>query len=165
MGARQDCALAERINVRAKGDEGEARAGIMGSPARCSCFHDCDVKGFLSDHPTLRGFLIIGVIAVVVVALSLQPTLAALFLLARIAFFLAIAFFVYLVWREQRSNIALWPRRAYAAFYGAAVLAIASLGVYFWRGASGLDAVAFLIILGLCGFSMWRVWRDQHTYG
>ena len=123
------------------------------------------MRAWLSDHPTVRGFLIIGVIAVVVVALSLQPTLAALFLLAQIAFFLAIAFFVYLVWREQRGSIALWPRRASVAFYGAAVLIVAALAVYFWQGASGLDAVAFLVILGLCAFSMWRVWRDQHTYG
>jgi uncharacterized membrane protein YhhN len=122
------------------------------------------VRRLLSDHPTLRGFLILAAIAAIIVALSLQPTLAALFLLARIAFFLAIAFFIYLVWREQRGSIALWPRRAYVAFYGAAVLAIAALGVYFWRGASGLDAVAFLVILGLCAFSMWRVWRDQHDY-
>jgi uncharacterized membrane protein YhhN len=122
------------------------------------------VRRFFSDHPTLRGFLIIAVIAVVVVALSLQPTLAALFLLARIAFFLAIAFFIYLVWRERRGDIAMWPRRANVAFYGAALLAVASLGVYFWRRASGLDAAAFLVILGLCGFSMWRVWRDQHTF-
>ena len=76
-------------------------------------------------NPTLRGFLIIAAIAVVIVALSLQPTLAALFLLAQIAFFLAIAFFIYLVWRERRSDIATWPRRAYAAFYGAAVLVVA----------------------------------------
>ena len=123
------------------------------------------MRRFLSDHPTLRGFLIIAVIAAVVVALSLEPTLAALFLLARIAFFLAIAFFIYLVWRERREDIAVWPRRAYLAFYGAAVLAVASLGVYFWRGAGGMDAAAFLVILILCGFSMWRVWRDQHTYG
>jgi hypothetical protein len=122
------------------------------------------VKGFLSEHPTLRGFLIVAAIAAIIVALSLQPTLTALFLLVRIAFFLAIAFFIYLVWRERRSDIAMWPRRAYVAFYGAAVLAVASLGVYFWRGASGMDAAAFLIILGLCGFSMWRVWRDQHYY-
>jgi hypothetical protein len=122
------------------------------------------VRRFLSDHPTLRGFFIIAAIAVVIVALSLQPTLTALFLLVRIAFFLAIAFFIYLVWRERRSDIAMWPRRAYVAFYGAALLAVASLGVYFWRGASGMDAAAFLIILGLCGFSMWRVWRDQHTF-
>ena len=122
------------------------------------------MKGFLSEHPTLRGLLIVAAIAAIIVALSLQPTLTALFLLVRIAFFLAIAFFIYLVWRERRSDIAMWPRRAYGAFYGAAVLAVASLGVYFWRGASGMDAAAFLIILGLCGFSMWRVWRDQHDY-
>ena len=120
---------------------------------------------WLSEHPTLRGFLIIAAIAAVVVALSLQPTLTALFLLARIAFFLAIAFFVYLMWRERREDIAVWPRRAYAAFYGAAILAVVTFGVYLLRGAAGLDAVAFLLILGICGFSMFRVWRDQHTYG
>ena len=123
------------------------------------------MRGFLSDHPTLRGFLIIALIAVIIVVLSLQSTLAALFLIARIAFFLAIAFFIFLVWRERREDIAVWPRRASAAFYGAAILGITSLAVYFIRGAHGLDAVAFLVILGLCGFSMWRVWRDQHTYG
>jgi uncharacterized membrane protein YhhN len=123
------------------------------------------VKAFFADHPTLRGFLIIAAIAAVVVALSLQPTLAALYLIAQIAFFLAIAFFIYLVWRERREDIAVWPRRAYLAFYGAAVLAVVALGVYFVKSATGLDAVAFLLILGICGFSMFRVWRDQHTYG
>jgi hypothetical protein len=122
------------------------------------------VSGFLSDHPTLRGFLIIGLIAVIIVVLSLQSTLAALFLIANIAFFLAIAFFIFLVWRERREDIAVWPRRASTAFYGAAILGITSLAVYFVHGAHGLDAVAFLVILGLCGFSMWRVWRDQHRY-
>jgi len=122
------------------------------------------VKSFLSDHPTLRGFLIIAAIAAVVVALSLEPTLAALFLLARIAFFLAIAFFLFLVWRERRAEIALWPRRALVGFYGGAILAVVALGVYFWRGATGPDAAAFLVILALCGFSMWRVWRDRHHY-
>ena len=122
------------------------------------------MRSFLSDHPTLRGFAIIAVIAAIVVVLSLQPTLAALFVLARIAFFLAIAFFIFLVWRERRGEIATWPRRAYVAFYGAALLAVASLGVYFWQGASGLDAAAFLVVLALSVFSMWRVWRDAHTY-
>jgi hypothetical protein len=69
------------------------------------------------------------------------------------------------VWRERREDIAVWPRRAYLAFYGAAVLAVVALGVYFVKSATGLDAVAFLLILGICGFSMFRVWRDQHTYG
>jgi hypothetical protein len=122
------------------------------------------VKRYLEEHPTVRGFAIIALIAAVVVALSLQPTLAALFLLARIAFFLAIAFFIYLVWRERRADIAVWPRRAYAAFYGAAIVMVVAFGYYVLHGAAGLDAAAFLIILGLCGFAMWRVWRDQHTF-
>jgi small-conductance mechanosensitive channel len=123
------------------------------------------MKGYLSDHPTLRGFLIIAAIAAVVVALSLEPTLAALGLLARIAFFLAIAFFVFLMWRERRGDIALWPRHALVGFYGGALVTIAALAIYFWRGASGLDAVALLVILALGAFSMWRTWRDQHAFG
>ncbi len=122
------------------------------------------MKSFLSDHPTLRGFLIIAAIALAVVALNLYVALATVSALLRIAFFLAIAFFVFLMWRERRGEIALWPRHAYLGFYGAVILAVVAFGVYIWRGASGLDAVAFLVILALCGFSMWRVWRDQHRY-
>lgn len=122
------------------------------------------MRSFLSDHPTLRGFLIIAVIAAVIVALSLQPTLGLLFLIVQIAFLIAIVFFVYRFWRERRSDIAMWPRRAYVAFYGGAVLAVASLALYFVSSPSGIDAIAFLVILAICVFSMWRVWRDQHHY-
>lgn len=122
------------------------------------------MKSFLSDRPTLRGFLIIGVIAAVIVAFSLEPTLGVLFLIVQIAFLIAIVFFVYRFWRERRSDIALWPRRSYVAFYGGAVLGIVSLVVYFVLGATGIGAAAFLCILALCAFSMWRVWKDQHTY-
>jgi hypothetical protein len=31
-------------------------------------------------------------------------------------------------------------------------------------GASGPDALAFLLVLGLAGFSMFRVWRDERTF-
>ena len=119
------------------------------------------MRRFFADmNPTLRGFLAIALVAAIIVVLSLQTTLASLFLIARIAFFLAVAFFVYLVWRERRSDIALWPVRGQAVFYGAAALIVAALGVFFWRGASGPDALALLLVLALCGFSMFRVWRD-----
>lgn len=122
------------------------------------------MRRYLSDHPTIRGFAIIVAIALVVVALSLQATLVSLFLLARIAFFLAIAFFIYLVWRERRGDIAVWPRRAYVAFYGAAVVVVVAFAYYILNGASGADGAAFLVILGLCGYAMFRVWREQHTF-
>ena len=115
-------------------------------------------------NPTLRGFLIILAIVAIVVVLQLEATLAALWVLARIAFLLAIAFFIFLVWRERREEISQWPLRASIAFYGAAVLAVADIGVYWYGGAHGLQVLAFLAVLVLSGLAMWRTWRDQHTY-
>jgi small-conductance mechanosensitive channel len=115
-------------------------------------------------NPTLRGFLIILAIVGVIVVLQLESTLVALLLLARIAFVLAIAFFIYLMWRERREEIGTWPLRARVVFYGAAVLAVVDLAVNWYGGAHGLQVLAFVFVLVLCGFAMWRTWRDQHTY-
>lgn len=123
------------------------------------------MRGFFSRmNPTLRGFLIIIAIVVVIVVLQLESTLVALSLIARIAFLLAIAFFVYLVWRERRAEIGVWPRRASVAFYSAAILAVVDLVVYWYGGATGLQILAFIAVLVLCGLAMFRIWRDQHHY-
>jgi hypothetical protein len=113
----------------------------------------------------MRGFLILGAIAAVVVVLQLETTLAALLVLARIAFLLAIAFFVFLMWRERRGEIGVWPLRARVVFYGAAVLAVADLGADWYGGAHGLQVLAFVGVLALSGYAMWHTWREQHTYG
>jgi hypothetical protein len=124
------------------------------------------MRRFFADmNPTLRGFLIIIAIALVVVILNLETALLSLRTLASIAFFLAVAFFVYLLWRERRSDISMWSGRARLAFYGGALLIVAALGLFFWDGVSGRNALAFFLILGLSAFSMYRAWRDQHTYG
>jgi small-conductance mechanosensitive channel len=124
------------------------------------------MRRFFADlNPTLRGFLIIFAIVLVVIVLNQQNTVVSLLILARIAFFLAIAFFVYLLWRERRSDISTWPGRAQFAFYGGALLIVAALGVFFFSGVSGRNALGFFLILALSAFSMFRVWRDQHTYG
>ena len=119
---------------------------------------------FSRMNPTLRGFLVIALIALIVVVLQLEATLAALVILARVAFLLAIAFFVFLMWRERREGIAAWPQRPRSVFYGAAVLAVADIGVYWYGGAAGLQILAFVGVLAASGFAMWRTWRDQHTY-
>jgi cytochrome c oxidase assembly factor CtaG len=119
---------------------------------------------FSRMNPTLRGFLIIIAIAAVVVVLRLQSTVVSLLLLARIAFILAIAFFIFLMWRERREEISMWPGRARIVFYGAALIAVADLAVNWYGGAHGFDVIAFVAILALCGIAMWRVWRDQHNY-
>ena len=119
---------------------------------------------FSKMNPTLRGFLIILAIVVLIVVLQLEATLTALLVIARVAFLLAIAFFVYLIWREQREGIATWPARAQAVFYGAAIVAVADVGLYWYAGAAGYQLLAFVAILVCCGFAGWRTWRDQHTY-
>jgi len=118
----------------------------------------------LWDNRTVRGLGIIALIALVIVVLQLEATLTALFLLLRIAFFLAIAYFVFLVWRERRGEIDAWSTRAKAVFYGAALVAVLDLAQYFVRPLSGLDALVFFLVLAGCGYAMWRIWRDQHTY-
>jgi hypothetical protein len=122
------------------------------------------MRAFRDMNPTLRGFLVIALIAAIVVVLQLEQTLNALFLLANIAFFLAIAFFVYLVWRERRMEIEAWSSRARTVFYGAALLIVVDFAVFIVDRPSGLDALSFFLVLIFCGFSMWRVWRDEHTY-
>jgi hypothetical protein len=115
-------------------------------------------------NPTLRGFLIIGAIALVVVVLNLYATVTALYLIASIAFPLAIAYFLFLMWRERRSEIDLWSMRQRAAFYGGAVVLVADfLGLVF-ASPAGLDAVAFVVVLVCGAYAMWRVWRETHTY-
>jgi hypothetical protein len=124
------------------------------------------MRRFFADmNPTVRGFLLILAIVAVIVLLSLESTVISLLLLARIAFFLAIAFFIYLLWRERRSDIETWSTRARVAFYGGALLIVGALGLFFFDGVSGRSALAFFVILGLSALSMFRVWRDEHTYG
>ena len=120
---------------------------------------------FSRINPTLRGFLVIGLIALVVVVLQLETTLSVISALLSIAFILAITFFVYLVWRERRADIATWSDRARFTFYGAALLIVADLLAWqFVHLNKSLDAFAFIVVLLLCGFAMWRVWREQTTY-
>jgi small-conductance mechanosensitive channel len=114
--------------------------------------------------PFLRGLLILAAIAGLIVVFQLEQTLVALNVLAKVAFLLAIAYFIFLTWREQRDGIATWSQRAQWVFYGAAVVAVADVGVYWYGGAVGYQILAFVAVLALCGIAMWRTWRDQHTY-
>ena len=125
------------------------------------------MRRFFRDmNPTLRGFGVIALIALIVVVLQLQRTLTALFLLAQIAFFLAIAFFIYLLWRDHRQEIGTWSTRARVVFYGSALLMIVNVAARFWVPVgNGLGLIAFLAVFACGGFAMWRIWRDEHSYG
>jgi small-conductance mechanosensitive channel len=132
--------------------------------ARSAGVLDRDLSFFSRLNPFVRGLLILAAIAGLVVVFQLERTLTALYVLARVAFILAIAYFIFLTWRERREGISMWSPRAQWVFYGAAVVAVADVGLYWYGGAVGYEVLAFVAILALCGLAMWRTWRDQHHY-
>jgi hypothetical protein len=124
------------------------------------------MKRFFTEmNPTLRGFLIVAAIAAVVVVLSLEEVLATVGGLLKIAFFLAVAFFLFLLWRERRSDIEAWSELSQRVFYGAVILAVVDIGAFIGLSPSGPDALAFFLVLGACAYAAVRTWREEHRYG
>jgi hypothetical protein len=121
------------------------------------------MRRFLTNR-TVRGFVIVALIAGIVVVLSLESVLATVGGLLRIAFFLAVAFFLFLIWRERRSDIEAWSERGRRTFYGAIALAVVDVGMLIGLGADGPEAVAFVLVLLACAYAAYRVWREEHRY-
>ena len=124
------------------------------------------------EHPTLRAFAIILAIVAIVMVFQLYATLIVVSALLQIAFFLAIAYVLFLLWRDRRSEIAFWSTSAQWAFYLAILIVVLNLAVYFGArlfaahslSINGLAGVAWLLVFPICGYAIWRVWREQHTY-
>jgi hypothetical protein len=123
------------------------------------------MRKWLSDRPTLRGFLIIVGVVLLVMVLNLYVALFTVAAIARVAFFLAVAFFIYLMWRDRRDEISVWSTRERVVFYGSAVLIVLAVGSYFWHGWPGYEELGFIGIVAGAGYAMFRVWRGRHTYG
>lgn len=124
---------------------------------------------FANLNPLVRGLAVVALIALVVIVLNLGGTIASLFLIAKIAFPLAIAFFVFMLWRERRSDIETWDDRERRVFYAAIAVGVVAALAYTYAqllGAqlAGLTAFALVLTLGLCAWSAYRAWRDAHTY-
>ena len=118
-------------------------------------------------NATVRGFLIVLAIALVVFLLNLEGAILSLALIFRIVFFIAIAVVLYMFWRDRmRHDIETWSERSRRVFYGSALLILVDLAAFFWPGASlsGLTALAFVLVLMLCGYAMYRVWRSERIY-
>ena len=121
----------------------------------------------MSVSPSLRAFGILVLIAAVVTALQIGAGLEVILVFLQVLFLLAIVYVLFTLWRRRREEIAMWSRRSRVVFYGGAALAVAAIGLAFspWFPTSGLDTVVFLVAVAAGIFAMWRVWRDEHTYG
>jgi hypothetical protein len=116
--------------------------------------------------PFVRNLAILAVISLAILLLNLETSLITASILLRVAFFIAIAFVAYMLWRDfGRREIELWPRRAQVVFYGAVALLVVDIGWFFVSSLSGLDALAFFLVAAACGYAAFRTWREQHRYG
>jgi hypothetical protein len=117
--------------------------------------------------PSLRAFGILVLIAAVITALQLGTGLVVVLIFLQVLFLLAIAYVLFVLWRRRREEISMWSLRSRLVFYGGAALAIADVGLAFtpWFPNTGLETIVFLAALAGGVFAMWRVWRDEHSYG
>jgi Flp pilus assembly protein TadB len=73
-------------------------------------------------------------------------------------------------WRLARSQEPLELGQtgiATGSIYAAVALALANILLWFvtpWPE-TGLQTLIFFFVLFAAGFAMWRVWREEHTYG
>jgi hypothetical protein len=118
----------------------------------------------LWESPFVRGMALVAVVSLAIVLLSLEESLVTAGALLRVAFFLAIAFFLFLLWRERRSDIETWSTLSQRTFYGAIVLAVLDIAAVLGLRPTGLDAVVFFVVLACCAWAVFRVWRREHRY-
>ena len=117
------------------------------------------------ENRMVRGLAIVALIALVVVVLSLESVLAAIGGLLGIAFMLAVAFFLFLVWRERRGDLEAWSEWNRKLFYGAVVLAVVAIGLWIGYGLpASRDALALVLVVAACAYVIVRVWRIEHRY-
>jgi uncharacterized membrane protein YtjA (UPF0391 family) len=112
-----------------------------------------------------RALGIVAVIALIVVVLSLEPVVATVGGILQIAFFLAIALFLFLVWRERRGDLEAWSDWNRKLFYAAVVVAVVAIGLWIGYGLpASRDALALVVVVAACVYVIVRVWRVEHRY-
>jgi hypothetical protein len=122
------------------------------------------MRGLWDRIPALaRGLGIVAVIALIVVVLQLEAVVGTVGGLLQIAFFLAVAFFLFLLWRERRGDLEAWSEWNRKLFYAAVVLAVVAIGLAIGYGLpASRDAFALVVVIGACAYVVVRVWRIEH---
>lgn len=121
----------------------------------------------MSVSPSLRAFAILVLIAAIITALQIGVGLRIVLYFLQVLFLLAIVYVLFMLWMRRREEISMWSLRSRVVFYGGAALAIVTIGLAFtpWFPNTGLETIVFLAGIAAGGFAMWRVWRDENTYG
>lgn len=113
-------------------------------------------------HWGVFALLALGVTALQLVA---GEVLGVLLLVIRVLILVGLAYFVYTLWRNNRSRLQWLNRTQKLLFYGAgALLVIVVLGSFAPIGWNLLTALMFIVVVGACIFVMWRMWRETEGW-
>lgn len=115
---------------------------------------------FLSN-PTVRGLAIVAAISAVIVALSLEASLAVIGGILWIAFLIAIVVFVVRLARRRRDVVDHWSTRGRIVLASAVALAVVDVIAAMLLSPKRADAIAFFVVLGVSVFVGLRTWRAE----
>ena len=111
-----------------------------------------------------------GIIALIALGLTVLPgggsALDVMLTLLTIAFFVAIAWFGYMLFRRNRTEIETLDSRQRLVLYssvGLAFLTFTATNQLFDEG--GLGVLAWLALLGICSYGVFWVWTQYREYG
>ena len=117
----------------------------------------------LWENGFLRGMALVALVSLAIVLLSLEESLVTAGALLRVAFFLAIAFFLFLLWRKRRGDLETWADWNRRLFYAAIGLAVLAVGMAIGLGLpDSRDLLALILVLAACAYVLVRAWRLEH---
>ncbi len=107
-------------------------------------------------------WVVVGLIAAIITVLQVLagPVIEILLIVVRVLILAALAYFLYTLWRNNRTRLSYFDRRQKLLFYGAGALLILVVLGSFLLTWTLLTTLMFFVIIGGCGYVMWRLYRD-----
>ncbi len=106
------------------------------------------------------GIVVAAALVLTVLQVVAGPVVEILLIVVRIAILAALIYFVYRIWRNNRSRLSWLSRRQKLLFYGAGLIIVVVVVGSFLINWSLFTALLFFAIIGACGYVMWRLWRE-----
>ncbi len=118
------------------------------------------MKRFLTN-PTVRGLALVALVSAIIVALSLESSLAVVGGILWLVFLVAIVVFVVRLVRRRSDAADHWSRRGRFVIVAAATLALADVVAAVLLTPTRGDAIAFFAVLAICVLVALQTWRDE----
>ncbi len=88
------------------------------------------------------------------------PVVGMMMLALRILIVAGLVYFAYTLWRNNRARLQWLSGRRKLLFYGAAALIVLVVIGSFFITWTLMSTLWFFVVIGGCGYVMWRIWRD-----